>query len=145
MELIEAECPRCAQSSERRKRDHKTKHAPDCPRAGRKGTPALVDTKQAVNAIVAASSSAELPANRESAKRITQQVREGLMDTFEQLGGSAALLLWAQENPSTFFQMWARAVPRESEALNRGAGVTVVVNTASEIRARGRTIDVTTQ
>ena len=81
---------------------------------------------------------------RESAKRITQQVRQGLMTVFDGMGGEQALLEWAQKNPSTFFQMWSRAVPRESESANRGTGITVVVAGASELRERrGRVIEAT--
>jgi len=71
-----------------------------------------------------------------SGRRITQQVREGLLAVFEALGGEVALLTWAKENPSQFFGMWSKAVPRESESANRAQGITVVVSSAAEIARR---------
>lgn len=144
-------CPRCAQSPEERRRDHRTKHLPDCegkvvgrPSKAKELIRTLSEAPP-TGATLPATTGAALPATtgRESAKRITEQVRSGLMSVFERLGGEAALLAWAQENPSTFFSMWSKAVPRESEANSRGAGITVNIATSEQLRAAraGRVID----
>lgn len=67
------------------------------------------------------------------------------MAVYDRMGGDTAFLAWARENPTHFYTMWSRAVPRESEALNRAAGTQVVILTADALRERrrGEVIDVT--
>jgi hypothetical protein len=82
---------------------------------------------------------------RETGQRITAQVRGGLMAVYDLMGGDKAFLEWARENPGRFYELWAKAAPRESEALNRAAGTQVVILTSDALRAkrRGEVIDVT--
>lgn len=81
---------------------------------------------------------------RETGQRITAQVRGGLMAVYDLMGGDKAFLEWARENPGRFYELWAKAAPRESEALNRAAGTQVVILTSDALRAkrRGEVIDV---
>ena len=82
---------------------------------------------------------------RETGARITAQVRGGLMAVYTLLGGDQAFMEWARKNPGRFYELWAKAAPRESEALNRAAGTQVVILTADALRERrrGEVIDVT--
>lgn len=83
---------------------------------------------------------------RETGQRITAQVRGGLMAVYDLMGGDRAFLEWARENPGRFYELWAKAAPRESEALNRAAGAQVLILTTSDLREmrQGRdVIDVT--
>lgn len=66
------------------------------------------------------------------------------MAVYDLMGGDRAFLEWARENPGRFYELWAKAAPRESEALNRAAGTQVVILTSDAIRAkrRGEVIDV---
>lgn len=76
---------------------------------------------------------------RESAKRLTQQVRESLIATFDELGGRGALLEWARENPTRFFDMWAKAVPRESEAASKPS-INIIMPSIEDYERRIRSV-----
>ena len=134
--LAKSACPRCALTDDERRRDHKTRHARDCEFA--RGARSRAKVKQSMeNALVR---------TRETGARITAQVRGGLMAVYDLMGGDKAFLEWARENPGRFYELWAKAAPRESEALNRAAGAKVLILTTSDLREmwQGRdVIDVT--
>jgi hypothetical protein len=125
-EGVTSACPRCAQSAEDRKRDHKTKHIQGCANA-----------KRSIGAqnVLATAPAPVTP--RDTSKRITQQVREGLMGVFELLGGETALLAWARDNPTRFFEMWARSAPREDNAGGK-PNIVVVLPTVDQYEKRVR-------
>jgi len=52
-----------------------------------------------------------------SPKTITT-ARENLTRAFDLMGGVAALVVWGRENPTEFYRLWARMIPRESVELS---------------------------
>lgn len=56
------------------------------------------------------------------------------MAVYDLMGGDKAFLEWARENPGRFYELWAKAAPRESEALHRAAGAKVLILTTSDLR-----------
>lgn len=62
--------------------------------------PAVLGVKQQV---IAAST---------SPRRITE-ARENLSIAFEQLGGIPSLVAWGLKNPTEFYRIWARLIPKE--------------------------------
>lgn len=40
--------------------------------------------------------------------------RENLSDAFDLMGGVAALVVWGRTNPTEFYRLWARLIPKES-------------------------------
>ena len=122
--LAKSACPRCALTDDERRRDHKTRHARDCEFARGARSRAKVSQSMAT----------ALTKARETGQRITAQVRGGLMAVYDLMGGDKAFLEWARENPGRFYELWAKAAPRESEALNRAAGAKVLILTTSDLR-----------
>src|SRR5690606_13178776 len=100
-------CPRCALSDDERRRNHRTLHARDCEHARNYRSRKRVAQSMEVAATKV----------RETGQRITAQVRGGLMAVYDLMGGDKAFLEWARENPGRFYELWAKAAPRESEAL----------------------------
>lgn len=42
------------------------------------------------------------------------QARENLSLAFDLIGGVPALVVWGRENPTEFFRIWARLIPKEA-------------------------------
>ena len=59
--------------------------------------------------------------------KVTTKTKEALEACFEQLGGVPFLLGWAQENPTEFFKIWSKLVPRDIEVGGEGGGPVKVV------------------
>lgn len=48
-----------------------------------------------------------------SVNKLTLNIKESLMDTFQLMGGTKALHEWAIKNPSKFFELWIKLLPKE--------------------------------
>lgn len=62
--------------------------------------------------------------------KVTAQVKEALVEAFEQLGGVPSLVTWGMDNPTAFYQLWAKLAPIEAkiEAEHSGeVGLTVQI------------------
>ena len=45
--------------------------------------------------------------------KCTASIKQAMSEAFEQLGGVAALVAWAQLNPDSFYKLWIRLLPQE--------------------------------
>jgi hypothetical protein len=45
--------------------------------------------------------------------KITAKARDHLAAAFDYMGGVPALVIWGRENPTEFYRIWARLIPRE--------------------------------
>ncbi len=56
--------------------------------------------------------------------KATAEVKAALLNAFDQLGGVDSLTKWAKENPTPFYQLWAKLLPAEikSEITGKDGG-----------------------
>lgn len=77
---------------------------------------------------------------------------ENLNDVFERLGGVAGMFNWAKDNPTEFYKLWAKMIPKEVVTQHtitdgNGQGVNIFITgqmSDAEIEAEfigGTTID----
>lgn len=55
-----------------------------------------------------------------SLNKTTVAVKEAFRDAFELLGGTGALVVWASENPTQFYQLYSKLIPTEIDATISG-------------------------
>lgn len=65
-----------------------------------------------------------------SLNKKTHSVKEALEAAFHGLGGKAALVRWAETNPTEFYRIWAKLLPRDINAtidgqMRLGGNVTI--------------------
>lgn len=48
--------------------------------------------------------------------KTSRKVKECLIQTFENMGGTRAMTAWAKKNPGEFYRMWVRILPQEVHA-----------------------------
>jgi hypothetical protein len=60
--------------------------------------------------------------------RLTTAFREAVQIVYEGLGGHAAFLQWARENPTEFYRIASRLVPAEMRDDGGNRKVTVIVD-----------------
>lgn len=51
------------------------------------------------------------------------QAKEAMLSAFERLGGVAGLVRWGKKNPTEFYRLWARLIPREDNVNVTAVGV----------------------
>lgn len=49
--------------------------------------------------------------------------KEALLGAFERMGGEAGLVRWGKKNPTEFYRIWARLLPREDNVNVTAVGV----------------------
>lgn len=64
-----------------------------------------------------------------SVNKTTAKAKDALEAAFDGLGGVPFLLTWAKENPTEFFKIWAKLVPRDIEVGTEEGGIVVRVVT----------------
>jgi hypothetical protein len=52
--------------------------------------------------------------------KTTVAVKEAFRQAFEDLGGTQALVTWAMENPTQFYQLYSKLIPTEIDATLSG-------------------------
>jgi hypothetical protein len=52
--------------------------------------------------------------------KTTVAVKEAFRQAFDDLGGTQALVTWAQENPTQFYQLYSKLIPTEIDATIAG-------------------------
>jgi hypothetical protein len=52
--------------------------------------------------------------------KATTAVKEAFRQAFEDLGGTQALVTWAMENPTQFYQLYSKLIPSEIDATISG-------------------------
>jgi len=52
--------------------------------------------------------------------KATVAVKEAFRAAFDDLGGTAALVTWAKENPTQFYQLFSKLIPTEVDATISG-------------------------
>jgi hypothetical protein len=52
--------------------------------------------------------------------KATVAVKEAFRAAFDDLGGTAALVTWAKENPTAFYQLYSKLIPTEVDATISG-------------------------
>lgn len=62
--------------------------------------------------VVGGPTPAALARGSASPKRVTE-ARENLSSAFDLLGGVTALVAWGRKNPTEFYRIWARLIPKE--------------------------------
>lgn len=61
--------------------------------------------------------------------KTTRNVKQALERAFERLGGVRSLVAWGRENPTEFYKLWAKLLPKDlnltmqSEAIQLGEDV----------------------
>lgn len=50
----------------------------------------------------------------------TVAVKEAFREAFELLGGTQALVVWAADNPTAFYQLYSKLIPTEVDATISG-------------------------
>jgi hypothetical protein len=51
-----------------------------------------------------------------SVNLVTKRVKEALEQAFDDMGGVPALVQWGRANPSEFYRIWSKMLPRELKA-----------------------------
>jgi hypothetical protein len=59
--------------------------------------------------------------------KTTASVKQALTEAFDQRGGVPALLKWAKENETPFYQLWGKLAPQEVHGAAAGPLVVSVV------------------
>ena len=137
VEAERGECPRCALPDEERRRKNWIYHAPDCPSARpkrKKSAPTLAEAVELEHALVEAEVDDFPVGTSKSRQLLATEVRRAFLEAFRAGGGTRWLLEWGRTSPTAFFQALGRLVPKESESVNRAAGVTINIATAAEMR-----------
>lgn len=52
-------------------------------------------------------------AGGKSSPKVTTKARDNLDKAFDLMGGVAALVVWGRQNPTDFYRIWSRLIPRE--------------------------------
>jgi hypothetical protein len=52
--------------------------------------------------------------------KTTVAVKEAFKQAFDDLGGTSALVTWAMENPTQFYQLYSKLIPTEIDATLSG-------------------------
>jgi hypothetical protein len=55
-----------------------------------------------------------------SQNKTTIAVKEAFRQAFEILGGTQAMVVWAKENPTQFYQLYSKLIPTEIDATIAG-------------------------
>lgn len=55
-----------------------------------------------------------------SLNKTTVAVKEAFRQAFDDLGGTGALVEWAKENPTQFYQLFSKLIPTEIDATLSG-------------------------
>lgn len=63
--------------------------------------------------------------------KTTMAVKEALSLAFEGLGGVNRLTVWARDNETEFYKLWAKMLPTEVKG-DLGAGITLVLQSKDE-------------
>lgn len=61
--------------------------------------------------------------HRRGPARTGVTAKEQLGDAFIRMGGVAGLVKWAKKNPTEFYRLWARLIPKEDSLLVANVGV----------------------
>lgn len=57
-----------------------------------------------------------------SENKVTATAKENVLAVFTRLGGTAAMAMWADENKTEFYKMYARLIPQGSEVSGPDGG-----------------------
>jgi len=60
--------------------------------------------------------------------RLTGAFREAVLFVYDGLGGHAAFLQWARENPTEYYKIAARLIPGEMREEGENKHITVIIN-----------------
>jgi hypothetical protein len=58
--------------------------------------------------------------------KLTTDVRQALQQAFDEMGGVPALVSWGASNPSEFYRLWAKLLPKELNIQESPKGRIVV-------------------
>lgn len=61
-----------------------------------------------------------------SLNKTTQGVKQALEMAFEQMGGVPTLLTWAKAEPTEFYKLWGKLIPKDLELSGKGGGALVI-------------------
>ena len=69
--------------------------------------------------------------------KMTSSQREAISEAFERAGGVRALTRWARREPSAFYKLWSRLIPRQIDATVPDRALVVrIVREGSDGRPR---------
>lgn len=54
----------------------------------------------------------------EASPKVITQARDDMAMAFDLMGGVPALVVWGRANPTEFYRIWARLIPRPAEAAS---------------------------
>lgn len=55
-----------------------------------------------------------------SPNKVTASIKAALQNAFDDLGGVPSLVKWGKGNPSEFYALWGRLIPKEHEHSGDG-------------------------
>ncbi len=67
----------------------------------------------------------------------TRNVKAALERAFERMGGVRALVAWGRDNPTEFYKIWAKLLPRDLNITMDAEGMAL----SDEVRARLDEVD----
>lgn len=53
--------------------------------------------------------------------KLSAQVKDNVIAVFNRLDGTAGMAVWAKENPTEFYRIYARLIPTDSTVEHSGA------------------------
>jgi hypothetical protein len=57
-----------------------------------------------------------------STNKMSATVKEALLKTYDEIGGDARFALWAAGEPTEFYKLFAKMLPKEMEVAGAGGG-----------------------
>jgi hypothetical protein len=94
-----------------------------------------MDTKVLANVAKRRPPAAGIGRKKGVPNKTTASVKAALCEAFEQRGGVPALLKWANAEPTEFYKLWGKMLPKEIVGSN-GGPISVVVRVAREGKRR---------
>jgi len=72
--------------------------------------------------------------------RVTVTARDNLAKAFDLMGGVPALVVWGRANPTEFYRLWARLVPKESVEASVSLPLETLLQKLSEEGSAGHSV-----
>ncbi len=105
-----------AKSLERRRRAHAERISREALQAGEAGAADFQNLVEAEKKRLGLGPTLAQVGGKAAPKSITA-AREHLTAAFDLMGGVPALVVWGRKNPTEFYRLWARLIPKESVGL----------------------------
>lgn len=99
---------------ERRRREYRHKRTVEMASQAAEGQSDFVELVAAEKARISGHAKALHVKGSASSPKVTISARDNLAQAFDLMGGVPALVVWGRENPTDFYRIWARLIPKEA-------------------------------